>query len=290
MPRRHPSSAAPACLLLLGALAGCSPGDSPDSRPLEGFTAPPGRPSGAKVRVLNAYASAAGEPVSLDIYPRTIMAEGEKPLLSVPYGTLSPFFDPTVADEQGNMTLVAYPSGQRQTPGGHLVLSWTATLRGGEAITYFLTAGKDVDGEGRRRGSLYTYDHRVSGDEPRPAPGKGLLMLHGAALYDALDAPNSAAFYFSAGRGCAKSYYEEADAPGAQPIAQMGGPFYQLDPGAVTGSIHEVPAQSAEPPDCRTPPLLADLPLSMEAGQRAILFVYAPKGRDFRTLFVPLTQ
>ena len=290
MPHRNRVVPLPTALILLAGLPACSPGDTPDLRKLESLRAPPGRPSGAKVRVLNAYAPASGEPFPLDLYPGSFFAEGEKPLITVPYGTLSEYFDPTVADEQGNMTLVAYPAGQNQTTGGRVVMSWTATLKGGEAITYYLTSGRDVDSEGRTRANLFTYDNEITGDEPRPGAGKGLLMVHGAGLYDALPDPNSSLFYFSAGEGCARSYYEEAASPWAQPIAHAGGPFYQLDPGTVGGSIHQGPAGSTEPPDCRTAPVLTNLPIRVTAGEQGILFIFGPKAGNLRSLFVPLVN
>ena len=277
-------------VLLTGLLGACASGETPEPGSLPKLAVPAGRPSGAKVRVLNAYTPAGGEPVALDIYPGSWVGDAEKPIVSVPYGTVSALFDPTVADEQGNMSLTAYPAGQNQSNGGHRIMAWTATLKGGEVITYYVTSGKDVDAEGRPRGNLFTYDHQFEGDEPRPGPGKGLLMIHGAALYDALENPRASLFYFSAGQGCARTFYEEKDSPRAQPIQHMGGPFYELEAGEVAGSIHEAPADSPDAPDCRTPPVLANLPIRLAAGEHAILFVFAPKPRDLRTLFVPLTR
>ena len=67
------------------------------------------------------------EPGPIDIYPDPWVDAGAKPLISIPYGTVSDYFDPTVADEQGDMFLSAYRSGE--TGNGNALADQTETLK-----------------------------------------------------------------------------------------------------------------------------------------------------------------
>jgi hypothetical protein len=282
---------AAAAWLLTGLPAACSPGgDSPPPEVpdlierLGNLPPPRNRPSGAHVRIVNAYAPAEGMRGTLEVYPASLWSEGDKPLVTIPYGQASSLFDPTVADESGNMFLAAYLGGS--TPKATPVSSWTATLKGGEQITYFLTSSEEP-GIGRPTASLHTYEHEIRGDQPRPGPGKGLLIVQGAALYQGLPEGPQPLFYLSVGAACAKSYHEET--PGQTPVQQGSGPEYELDPGDYTVSIH--PESGTEfPPKCGSSPVVGNIPVRVTAGERSILFIFAPRNRQFATLLVPLTR
>jgi hypothetical protein len=272
--------------LLAGLAVACSSGDAPPAdasellRRIGDLPGPRLRPSGAQVRIVNAYAPTRGVPATLAIYPGSIWSEGDTALVSVPYGSASPLFDPTVADEDGNMILHAYLAGD--TAKANRVSSWTATLKGGERITYVLTSAKPAQDSGRASASLQIYEHEVTGDMPRPGPGNGLLMVQGAALYQVLGEDTQ--FYLSVGRGCVKSYYEEA--PGSVPVQHMSGPEYLLDPGEYTVSLH--PADQF-PPTCTSAPVVGNIPVKVRAGERSILLFFPTGDREFGAVQVPLT-
>ena len=77
------------------------------------------RPSGAKLRIANLYRDASGKPTDLDIYGDVDAANAPK-LISVPYGTITDFFDPGVQDDQGDADWTSIPPARpAATPGRH---------------------------------------------------------------------------------------------------------------------------------------------------------------------------
>lgn len=245
------------------------------------------RPSGAKVRIVNAYTPLDGDPGPIDIYAAPWAAEGDAPLLSVPYGTVSEYFDPTVSDDAGDMFLSAYWPGTQGN--GSELISQTETLKGGEVITFIVTTGSSTQDSGRRYGGIQPFFQKASGGtfgQATPAPGKALLLVDTYGLENVLAAPDSATWYLSAGNGCAKGINDDANSlTGAGP---GGGGVYQLDPGSYTGSFHAYARDDSSVPTCDNSALLGNLAIHAVADQTAILLVYAPKDGDLRTLFIPL--
>lgn len=243
--------------------------------------APEGKSSGALIRVFNAYTPLNGEPGPIDLYPEPFVLEGATPNRSVPYGTLSEPFDPTVKDDDGNMFLSAYWGGT--TGNGDNLVNKTETLKGGEVITYFIATG-DVtqEGSGRRFGSIQAFFHDPpSGGLSTDVPaGKGLLTVSTIGLDKVLSAPESYGLYFGTGAGCTKAI-------GDTDFSQTGvGPGsaadFALDPGDYTGTVYNDAT-------CAANPIVANVPFTIEEGGRNVLFVYAPKDKDFRSAVVPLT-
>ena len=291
------------CILVAGCSSGGSapsaaavstdtPGGSASSAPAVVPAASAGmpeghRPSGAKVRIVNAYAPLNGDPGPLDIYAAPWAAEGDTPLLSVPYGTVSAYFDPTVFDDAGDMSLSAYWAGTQGN--GSELISQDETLKGGEVITFIITTGSNSQDSGRRFGGIQPFFQKASGGtfgQATPAPGKALLIVDTNGVENVIAKPDSATWFFSAGKGCTKGINDDANSlTGAGPGS---GGTYQLDPGAYTGSLHAYAKDDATFPTCDNPPLLKDLAITAVAGQTAILLVYAPKDGDLRTLFIPL--
>ena len=245
------------------------------------------RPSGAKVRIVNAYAPLNGDPGPIDVYAAPWAGDGDTPLISVPYGTASEYFDPTVSDDAGDMFLSMYWAGTRGN--GSELISQTETLKGGEVITFIVATGDSTQDSGRRFGSIQAFFQTASGDalgQSTPAPGKALLFVDTNGTENVLTAPDSTTWYFSAGTGCTKAINDDANSlSGAGP---GGGGTYQLDPGSYTGSIHAYAKDDSTFPTCDNAALVGNLAIKAVSDQTAILLVYAPKDGDLRTLFIPL--
>ena len=296
-----------ASLVVVGALvAACSGGSSGGGGPAAsedggggsnpGATLPAGgdssggavgRASGAKVRIVNAYTPLNGDPGPIDIYAEPWASEGDRPLLSVPYGTVSDWFDPTVADEQGDMFLSAYWAGT--TGNGNSLIDQTETLKGGEAITFFVATGSEPQESGRRYGAIQAFYGQAGNGEAlqnTPASGKARLVVTAVGLDNVLANPDAATWYLSLGNGCTKGvgddeFTQTALSPGA-------GASYDVDPGANTAAIHAYGMDNTSIPDCSNAAIVGDIPLTLAADRTTALFIFAPKDGDLRTLVVPL--
>jgi hypothetical protein len=292
-----------ACILVVGCSSGgsapsgaASSGGSPAASTSGAAAGTPGaagglpaghRPSGAKVRIVNAYAPLNGDPGPIDVYAAPWAAEGDKPILSVPYGTVSDYFDPTVSDDAGDMFLSMYWAGTQGN--GTELISQTETLKGGEVITFIVATGDSTQDSGRPFGSIQAFFQTASGGtfgQTTPAPGKALLIVDSNGVENVIAKPDSATWFFSAGTGCTKAINDDANSlSGAGP---GGGGTYQLDPGSYTGSIHSYAKDDPSIPTCDNAALIGNLAIKAAADQTAILLIYAPKDGDLRTLFIPL--
>lgn len=245
------------------------------------------RPSGAKARIVNAYAPLDGAPGPLDIYASPWAAEDDTPLLSVPYGTASAFFDPTVSDNAGDMALSAYWAGT--TGNGSELISQSETLKGGEVITFIITTGDSTQDSGRRFGQIQSFFAEASGGtfgQATPEPGKALLVVDTVGIDQVLPATDGSTWYFGTGNGCTKAIDDDANTLTAAGPGSAG--TYQLEPGAYTGSIYAYGSDFNGFPTCDGSPLVGDVGIQAVADQTTVLLVYAPKDGDIRTLVVPL--
>jgi len=139
-----------------------------------GFVQPTLRPSAARFRVVNGYSSPPGGPSAVDVYGGYSAGEGHKPLISVPFGAISDWFDPGVFDDQGNAALAYYPAGKRSSDDE--LISKSETLKGTERVTVFITAGDETNPSGGRYGRLSMVFEKgtdVAGESPEP--GKAIL-------------------------------------------------------------------------------------------------------------------
>lgn len=240
---------------------------------------PAGNPSGALVRVFNAYAPLNEEaPGPVDLYPDPIALEGATPKLSVPYGTMSELFDPTVKGDNGDMFLSMYWPGTSGT--GNALMSKTETLKGGEVITYFLAPGGSPQESGRRFGTIQAHFHQPSEGFTTPSipEGKGLLNVSTIGLEQVLD-PETHNLFFSIGAGCAKAIGDsEFTTSGVGPGS---GATYALDPGSYTGTVYN-------DSDCVANPVVENVAFTVNAGERNVFFVYGPAENDIRTVVVAL--
>lgn len=244
-----------------------------------------GRPSGAKVRVVNLYNDGTGAPTSIDVYAAPWVLEGAKPLLSVPYGTATDFFDPTVADDQGDMFLSFYRHGQ--TGNGNELISQTETLKGGEVITFMLMSDAEKADDGTPKLFLQALFHGSSDFyDATPAPGQGILLVNMHGISGIVQAPEGTSWFLSRGQGCMKAigddqYTTTAAGPG-------DGTRYALDPGDYSFSLNPVAPDAAA--DCTTPPLISGLKASLVADQTTLLVVYAASATDIRSMVLSLAK
>lgn len=242
-----------------------------------------GLPSGAQVQIFNAYSDPVGTPVALDVYAAPWVLEGETPLLTVEYGTLSPPFDPTVVDEAGNMFLSMYAEGE--SGNGNSVFSGTQTLSGTEVITYLVGRGTGVMANGRA-GSISEswFDPNGGGAEGQaPAPGKGRVGISTVGL-DTTLADSDVSWFPSFGSGCARSVLDTDEFSMAL-IAPGSGATYELDPGTYTLTLHDFAADA----DCSGPSVLGDIEVVVEADRASVVYLYAPTPDDLRSVVVPLS-
>ena len=241
-----------------------------------------GRPSGAKVRIVNVYNGGTSAP-SIDVYAAPWVDTGATPLLTVPYGTATEFFDPTVADEQGDMFLSFYRHGE--TGNGTEVMSQTETLKGGEIITYVLMSDAETRDDGTPKLYLQSLYHSpTSGFDATPEPGKGILIVNMHGIEPAVATPDGTTWYLSAGQGCTKSINDSAD---TQTAAGPGdGTKYVLAPGDYTLSLH--PSMAGDFPDCSTKALVSGMKVTIAAGTTSVLVVYAPTATEIKSLALPL--
>lgn len=288
-------------ILAVGLLVGaCSSGtgtDGPGATEPDGaaFTLPPdagapGRlPSGAKVRVVNAYAPLNGDPGPIDVYAAPWVLEGATPLITIPYGTVSPFFDPTVSDEQGNMFLSMYWAGTNGN--GNQLIDQTETLKGGEEITFILTTGPSTQDSGRHYGQLNVFFARVKGDllgQPTPNPGKGLLFVDTIGIDNVQPSTVGGAWYFGTGDGCTKTINDDTyTLTGVGPGSSA---TFELDPGTYAGELHAYPSGYDSFPDCSNSALIGNMPVTITDGGSAVLLIYAAQEGDLQSLFIPLGE
>ena len=243
-----------------------------------------GQPSGAKVRIVNVY-NGGPTAASIDVYAAPWVTEGATPLLSVPYGTATDFFDPTVGDDAGNMFLSFYRHGE--TGNGTEVMSQTETLKGGEIITYVLMSDSEVRDDGTPKLYLQSLYHSPTGGafDSTPEPGKGILIVNMHGIEPSIGAPaDGSSWFLSAGDGCKRSLNDGADTLSA--AGPGDGTKYQFDSGDYTLSLHQNTV--GEFPSCTQAPLIADMKVTIDANKTTLLVVYAPSAKDLKTMVLPL--
>lgn len=245
-----------------------------------------GRPSGAKVRIVNVY-NGGSTAASIDVYAAPWVVDGATPLLNVPYGTASDFFDPTVSDEQGNMFLSFYRHGE--TGNGTELISKTETLKGTEIITYVLMSDDEKADDGTPKLYLQPLFHvhtvDLFGATPRPGNGVVIVNMHG--LQPAVARPaDGESWFLSAGQGCVKAvgdkdYSLTAAGPG-------DGSQWEFAPGDYLLSFH--PSTADVFPDCSTAALIPPVKVTVVADQTTLFVVYAPSATDIKTMVLPLAK
>jgi len=245
-----------------------------------------GRASGAKVRIVNVY-NGGPTAASIDVYAAPWVVAGATPLLTVPYGTATDFFDPTVADEAGNMFLSFYRHGE--TGNGTEVMSQTETLKGGEVITYVLMSDKEMRDDGTPKLYLQALFHGSTGGilSATPQPGNGVILVNMHGLSPAVAEPaDGGSWFMSTGKGCTKAignseFTLDAAWPG-------DGTRYGLAPGDYSLSFH--PSPVGDFPNCSTTPTLAGVQAKVNAAETTLVVAYAPSATTIKTMVLSLAK
>ncbi|MEO5965467.1 MAG: hypothetical protein ABIR11_08380 [Candidatus Limnocylindrales bacterium] len=244
-----------------------------------------GKASGAKVRIFNAYTDPVGTLDALDVYALPYASEGDKPLLSVGYGELSPVFDPTVADDAGNMFLSGYVAGE--TGNGNEVMSVTETLKGTEVITYFVARGNGEMGNGRAGAiTLPAFDPTAAGSVgATPGAGKGRVEIDAVGLDNVWTTEPD--WFAGFGDGCALSP-GDTEHPGAATAPGTSGATYDLDPGTYPLSLY-LDTASGEFPTCTGKADFVGPQVTVEAGKKVVVLLYASTPDELKAVAVPLS-
>lgn len=245
-----------------------------------------GRASGAKVRIVNVY-NGGPTAASIDVYAAPWVLAGAKPLLTVPYGTATDFFDPTVADEAGDMFLSFYRHGE--TGNGTEVMSQTETLKGGEVITYVLMSDAEMRDDGTPKLYLQSLFHGSTGGilSATPQPGNGVILVNMHGLSPAVAKPaDGGSWFMSTGNGCTKAIgNDEFTLDAAWP---GDGTRYGLAPGDYTLSFH--PSPVGDFPSCTTTPTLSGVKASVTGGVTTLVVAYAPSATEIKTMVLSLAK
>jgi hypothetical protein len=258
--------------------------DAPSSAASAGTSGFDGQPSGAKVRVFNAYMDPVGTGVGLDLFPVAYTTEATKPLLSVPYGTLSPVFDPLKSDDAGDSSLSGYVSGEFGN--GNNVLDVSNTLKGTEVILYLVARGSGQMGNGRAgAASESVYDPTAGGSSRTPPPaGKGRVLISATGLEQTIKTDVS--WNVSFGDGCTlgpddTDYASQLVSPGTT------GAIYELKPGTYTMSLHTY-VSGGEIPTCKDKSVF-DVKVPVEDGKVVQVFLWATKPDALQAAVIPLS-
>jgi hypothetical protein len=240
------------------------------------------KPSGAKMRIANLYTPATGTPPALDVYGG-FNAQAGPLLVTVPYGTISDWFDPGVLGDNGDASLSWYPQGK--TGPDDSIGTQTETLKGGEVITMFIGAG---DADNKTQSGLQNSRWKVffekATDFPLPSPiaGKAVLMADGLAL-GAVPGTSETFLYVSVDGTCLPDVEGTSDNT-AQPFGPQSQQNYVAPAGSKDAYI-EVPGENGAP-DCTSKGTLTPIHYDVAAGERAWLMFYSPDGKTLKVLQV----
>ncbi|HYL40252.1 MAG TPA: hypothetical protein VET90_02990 [Candidatus Binatus sp.] len=240
------------------------------------------QPSGAKVRVFNAFSPVTNAPRAVDVYLDPTIDASSKPVATVPYGTLSAFFDPTQVDAAGDTSLTFLPAGLKDA--SKALITQPEMVKPGDVITILLTTG-DQNPDGSYGGQTNVYFNAAAADSEiaTPADGKGLLIVVSSGLDLTLSNPSAQDWYVSFGHGCEAGLGSDPSTIQTVSPGATGTP-YQLTPGEVTVTIHGV--STGAPADCSTPPLVS-AKLTAKAGVTDLLLLYGSDA-GIRAEMIPL--
>ena len=239
------------------------------------------RASGARIRVVNLYNGAAALS-AIDVYGN-YQAIGA-PLMSVPYGTASDWFDPGILDDQRNAEVTFFPAG-KHTP-DDLLVDQSETLRGTERITMILGTGDNKKADGTSYGQLEVqFENSTMNPLPTPHSNQSLVEVDPLSLAGWPGAGGSAPsgyMYLSTGSGCLKTVGNEGDdTVGVQPLsAHRGSARFSIPAGAQKLSLHASETCTDSSP-------YPDIAVNLTAGQAARVLLYSGNGKDLNTLVLP---
>jgi hypothetical protein len=242
-------------------------------------------PSGAKLRIANFYRDASGKGTDLDVYGDFDATHGPK-LITVPYGTVSDFFDPGQIDAQGDADWTFYPAGK--TERDDQIGGQTETLKSTDVITMAIGDGESTNKSpnGTQLGRWKTF-FETDANNPLPTPPAATdaeLMVDGIAL-SAMPGSTDTFVYTGVDGTCLPS--SDGGAPeGGQPWGPESQQNYVYPAGSHAVSLHFAGANGA--PDCKAKSPYPDTTVDLKAGQKAWLFYYTPDDKTLKSLLVPV--
>jgi hypothetical protein len=240
------------------------------------------KPSGAKMRIANLYTPATGTPPALDIYGG-FSAQAGPLLVTVPYGTISNWFDPGVLGDNGDASLSWYPQGK--TGSDDSIGTQTETLKGGEQITIFIGAAdadnKTQSGIQNARWKVF-FETDTNNPLPSPIADKAVIMADGVALA-AVPGTSETFLYVSVDGTCLTNVEGTSDNT-AQPFGPESQQNYVAPAGSKDAYI-ELPGPNGAP-DCASKGTLTPIHYDVAAGERAWLAFYSPDGKTLKALQV----
>jgi hypothetical protein len=240
------------------------------------------KPSGAKMRIANLYTPATGTPPALDIYGG-FSAEAGPLLASVPYGTISDWFDPGVLGNENDAMLSFYVHGK--TGMNEEIGTQTETLKGGEQITMFIGAGdadnKNSSGIQFARWTVF-FENGTDFPLPSPVADKAIVMALGLAL-GAVPGTAETFLYMSVDGACLPNVEGGIDGT-PQPFGPGSQQNY-LAPAGSKDAYIELPGENGIP-DCTSKGTLTPVHYDIAAGERAWLAFYSPDGKTLKALQV----
>ena len=246
----------------------------------------PFRASGAVVRVVNLYNGGANGPGPIDVYG-DFKATGT-PLITVPYGTVTNWFDPGILDDQRNATVTFLPAGKTGTDDE---IRWKGdTLNGGERITMVVAKNENTNSSGglikSSPGLLsVTYDNGTTYPLPTPPAGQSVLIVNNVALQAAHKFPgtNEPNLFIATGKDCLPTI-DSDPLNGPQPISAWATSSFAMPAGSQSVSFHLVNADM----NCSGKSVFPEIPVQLAAGSQTFLFLYSPDGKVLKNLVVPV--
>ena len=242
-----------------------------------------GQPTGAKVRIFNAWTPDGATTGSVDVYADSLVGSDSKPVITVPYGTLTDFFDPGTFDSAGDVTLTFLPAGVKDQ--AKVLMNQNETLKSGDVLTIYLGTGSKRD-DGTYGSFDQVYFHQVldGGGANTPPPGKALLIVTSSGLDGIMTSQADKTWDVGVGNGCEAGL---GNGPGITTTVSPGatGAEYDLQPGSYTVGIYASASDQAG--TCTGEPI-AQAKLDAKANERAVFILYAPKDGALKSLMIPL--
>jgi hypothetical protein len=267
-----------------------NPAGNPGATPTEpgfdfsfpAFVLPTNVPSTALVQVLNTYVPGDVPPFAIDVYaaPRTAAS---KALVTVPFGQVSPAFDPTV-NERGELSLSFYQQGSDAS--ADEVMRQDELIRGGERFTMLLATSDTTSTNPRKGVSLQTFfdvGNTVDTGNPTPRPGEAMLSVDSLGL-DSVWGESTNQNYVKVGDACLP-YFGQPAGSQVQPAGIGTLTDFSLAPESAPIVVYTGPlSQSAT---CTGSPTSDPVTATFAAGETDYLFLWSTDKSSLKSLFVP---
>jgi hypothetical protein len=233
---------------------------------------------------MNAYAPLNAPPGPVDVYSGFSAAADQQPLLTVPYGAISDWFDPGVFDDQGDANVSYYPAGKKGRD--DQLMSKSETLKGVEQVTAFLTTGSYTAPSGANLGQLTeNFEKGSQGGFASPVPGKANVLTFSSGLENTMSKKDRT-WFLSAGSACL-SRPDPAQYEGPQSV-NGGNGVLSVDPSATKLTLHEYTGDLTTAAfECKSKPIL-EIPVSLTPGGQGYVFLFSPGKDEVRALFAPI--